>query len=113
MSELVIRLSFLDAMSALWRPESERMIIDAVYTALGTDHGFSDVEILLRDVTATTKGLYVRLFVRPREDSADGYTLHFIRKESGLVVRAIGHPPIPQSLLNVRIIVHSSWLADA
>lgn len=107
-----ITLSFLDAMSALWRPESCDMVERAIRDALATAR---TIDVLIVDSARVddAQGLRVKLAVQEYEGSETRYTLNFLRKENGLIVHAISHPPIPKSLLNVRVHVQSSWLASA
>lgn len=107
-----VTFSFLDAMSALWRPESCDMVEQAIRDALGT---VRDVDVIVIDSRniAGCKGLWVHLFVRTEEGSAAGFTFSLERTTLGLAIHVIDRPTIPEYLLSARVEVQPSWLASA
>lgn len=107
-----VTLSFLDAMSALWRPESVDMVERAIRDALGTAR---TIDVMMVDSACVydAQGIRVHLFVRNYEGSATGSTLELARGELGLIVRCIGSPTIPRSLLSARVEIQPAWLTSA
>lgn len=108
-----VTLSFLDAMSALWKPESVDMVEQAIRATLALLPSTTDVRVATSQIVPGGRGLYVSLFVHAYEGSAAGFSLALERTTLGLGMNVIGRPTIPEYLLFARVEVQPSWLASA